>query len=164
MTEHDLNEIIDKDISQRWPQWNPTELQVSDLRYMLKRFDLITVRAAIRQYAMETAWNSPKIKDLKAICMRLRPKSKQQQMGPEPTVYIKCVEKDADGNGPVGRFSAIEFRIRPLNIIHDPATILNVAHREIETCKRLYGGLWQVLQNTSYDIVRGYAARQERTA
>ena len=164
MTEYELDEVMDMDITERWPLWNPTDAQVSDLRYALKRYDKAVAKEAIRKYALETSWNTPKLKDLISLCRQIQPTKQIDKTKPEPSVYIKCVGKDEDGNGPVGRFSAIEFRIKPLSVTHDPQVVLNVAHRAAAKSTELCGGQWQVLQDTTYDIVRGYTARQKTGA
>lgn len=93
MNDIELNICLDRDIMARWPEWKPTEQEVSDLRYWLRPYKAETVSHAARLHLAESTWHKPKIKGILDVCKKEEPNlfKRGKATAIKWPIFVQCI-------------------------------------------------------------------------
>lgn len=139
----ETNEFIETQLLTRWPEFKPSNVELSDLKFYLQPVDDATALKAVRQHAIESNWKRPVLKKILDYAAEFSPKLKAAAVvkiqREWPRHYLRCVSSDS-GYYRRGRDMLVDVP-SGLTSEQEYKCVENFMQRTIE----VYGGKWQIV-------------------
>ncbi len=158
----EADRFIKDEIYSRWPDWEPTATELSDWRYLLRRFDVDTAKQAVREHRIDSKWRRPIMKNIQDIATRLSPtKEIVRKTISEPTVFVQCVEhgKVIDARAALVKRRSIAPAYTCRTGTFYGFNSIQAGHEAAQRLTAIYGGKWEVIQEIT--ITAMIARRKE---
>lgn len=135
------NSFFEQHVKARWPDWQPSGVEISDWLFWIGRVDENTALQSIREHRGQSNWKRPVLAKFRAL-VRLKSPAVEKVEQPEPTAFV-MYEGGGRGTLLAGYFFPI---IVPPNKVDKT---MRIAENVRQYYENRNGGLWKVYAETS---------------